>query len=105
MNVEMELAERALSNGPEAMNLSRVRLAAALRHEEPVGEFTLKVYGGLGSFSVGSRADLLCNGLMWASTYELSSWVYLGKEITLTEARAWASDWISKHPWDMKAGW
>jgi hypothetical protein len=90
-NAEQRLRIRAALRGPEAFNFERMREAESLVHEEPCGPYVLQVKGGLGSFSVGTSAELLQDGKVLRQTY-VSSWVYSGREVALEQARAWARE-------------
>jgi hypothetical protein len=86
-NAEERLKTRAISNGPEAFNINRVRLANELTHMEPFRDYVLLVRGGIGSFSIGTIVDLMRDGKSLISSYATASWVWEGKEEALRTAR------------------
>jgi hypothetical protein len=90
---ERGLRKRAAFRGSEAFNLGRMRQADSLQHEEPCGAYVLRVKGGLGSFSVGTLAELLQDGKTVHRAYVVS-WVYCGREAALTRAREWAREMV-----------
>jgi hypothetical protein len=87
---EERLKTRAVTRGPEAFSLHRIRVADALVHTESSGAYILEVRGGIGSFSIGTHARLIRDGKTVHATFEIPSWVWLSEQAAIDGARAWA---------------
>jgi hypothetical protein len=96
MSPEEKLRRAVAQEGPR-LSYDRAKTAGGLTHSEPFGEYTLTVQGGLGSMAVGTSAELRDKaGALLADYYLIESWVYLGRERAIKNARAWAK-WAAEH--------